>query len=130
MVNQFARGEMLIAAAIADLGGEKIPTVLKQRVEKLRPHLGEQAQLALDHFFQLARHRNALAHGDGRITVDRNGKWMLRLTFYDKDIQTHAVHYEPEADGLREEVRTTNERLKAALTASSRSSGRAGTLSA
>ena len=115
MVNQFARGEMLIASAIATHGNTKIPTVLKQRVDRLRPKVGEQAQLALDRFSDLSRHRNALAHGDGVITVDRKGQWMLRLTFFDKDVRTSIVHYEPEAQALRDEIRAANALLKSTL---------------
>ena len=115
MVNQFAKGEMLIASAIAVNGDAKIPTVLKQRVDRLRPIVEEQAQVALDRFLDLSRHRNALAHGEGLITIDRKGQWMLRLTFYDKDSRTSIIHYEPDAQALREEIRNANAVLKAAL---------------
>jgi hypothetical protein len=60
----------------------------------------------------LACHRNALAHGDGLITVDRKGQWMLRLTFYDKDALTQIFHFEPEAEALRDEIRLANEELR------------------
>jgi hypothetical protein len=117
MVNQFARGERLIVEALLRADEKaKIPTVLKQRIDRLRPMVDDECKAALDQFLELADGRNALAHGDGLITVDRKGQWMLRLTHYDRDGRTLVALFEPEANEMREKMRAANAALKNCLT--------------
>ena len=130
-VNQFARGERILADSLkARDCNAKIPDVLKQRVEQLRPQVDTAAQTALDEFLRLTVHRNALAHGDGMITVDRRGRWVLRLTLHHKSVVTEVFHFEPEANELREELRAAISRLKGTLQLNSRSPDRGDTPSA
>ena len=116
MVNQFARGERMIAEALQRLEpGAKIPTVLKQRVERLRPSVDPNANEALDQFLSLTLHRNTLAHGDGLLTVDRKGRWMLRLTCYGRDGPADSAISELEGEALRDSLRSATNALQAAL---------------
>ena len=118
MVNQYARGEHIITEALRNIEPDaRIPTVLKQRVERLRGHVDKNANAAIDQFATVLSQRNAIVHGDGLLTVDRQARWMLRLTYYDREGPMHVAIMESEADALRAELRMATTALRTALKA-------------
>ena len=129
-VNLFARGERIVSEAlIAFHGHAKLPMLTSQRLDRLSKALDDKPRTAkaLAAFGDLADVRNVIVHGESRVFIDVNGKWLLHLTWFDRTGNVQRVIDQAEGEKLVRQVHQCVQRLGSLLAPSSQTPGRAGT---
>ena len=120
MVNLFARGELIIAQRLqAGPNAKPLPLLTSQRITRLTTLVeGNKRQSdALRIFGDLAKDRNSIVHGSGKIHLDRDGKWLLTLELIDRNGTITSAVSQADTEKRDQELKTAVDRLAAAFCA-------------